>query len=305
MNYKYIILFLFIIKCTFNFSIFGETNYFDISSIGSSADSISIAGVSGFEKSSSSIFSNPASLSKVNRLSFSSFKTTIFEDAKFMNASIANRVSSWGVVSFGYMELGVGNIPVTALDDLTKKYIAIDHVHYKTQLLKLGLSRRLIGNISLGVSGNYHLNKLSIEDAKGYSIDLGLLAQFKRYDMSFFVKNITAQSVEFETFSSEKIRQSYTVGLGTKFETLNLFAETTYKNNDLLYGFALRYSPRFFPVLNLSLGYKKIDVLDKKDYTFTGGLGMLLPSLKLNYAIERSDRIFNKYRHYFSFSLDL
>ena len=91
---------------------FGIADYFEVTEIGSSAQSIRIGNIEGFSSFSNSIFENPAGLYRLNKVSGTLFTSKLMNEVNYLNGSIAYRFK-FGVLAFGYFDASVSGIPFT------------------------------------------------------------------------------------------------------------------------------------------------------------------------------------------------
>ena len=95
---KYTLLLVFILYS----SLIWPTDSIQVSDIGSSAEMIGRGNIEGFSKNASSVFENPASLHHIQRASFSTFGTRIFDEANYANLAYSWN-NKWGHFGLGHM----------------------------------------------------------------------------------------------------------------------------------------------------------------------------------------------------------
>ena len=104
------------------------SNFVMITDLGSSARSIALGNVDGYNTSADAVFSNPAALSNVKGYSVSLFSSTLMNDVHYFNAAISAQ-TSFGTIAVGLYEQSVSNIASTS----TSAHIAtpVDSYQYK------------------------------------------------------------------------------------------------------------------------------------------------------------------------------
>lgn len=277
-----------------------------ISDLGSSAKTIGIANIEGFNYTSSALFENPASLQGPNRLSFSFFTTTLIQEITYTNLSI-NYLTKYGSFAAGYMSADVSGIPNTALDN-NDRAIEIDTFSYNNSLFKLGYALELGRELNLGIGATFASTEAgSFISGNGYNFDLGLSYTLEKLSFSLIGKNLLKNSPVTYSDGSEENFPSQTL-FGSRYHMGDFIAYGQIKLLDSsekpLSSLALTYSPETLKLLSLSIGYQEFIVPNEIKNNLTMGLSLYLKGIEYNYAYETSEYVEFDGNHYFSISLN-
>ena len=285
-----------------------------ISNIGTSAEMIGKAGIEGFDQSASSIFQNPASLSKIEGNSASMFYSQFLKDSlKYMNLSIASQ-TRFGTFGLGFMQARVDDIYETVeVQDGSGNLEVGSTFAYKNTLLKFGYQNKYKNIMNIGANFSYYLHDLNTVTGKGMNLDLGGLAYIKKFTLSLSVKNIVKISkIRYTNDQVEELPLSITPSVAYK------------RNNNMYYyqqiiglngGYTidahsagLSYNPPWLKkIISLTGGIKNIRINEKNGYSTKYSIGVSLKTtlLGFHFAMESSDFYDQNYHYFFSTDIHL
>ena len=116
--------------------VYGATFSLLTTDVGTSAKSIGIANITGFEQSASAIFENSASLYGIKTASFAAFQTDfLLGESKFTCYSAAMRLGP-GVLAAGVMDNRVAGIKNTAADG-NNEYLSVGTFDFQNAIYKV------------------------------------------------------------------------------------------------------------------------------------------------------------------------
>ena len=187
-------------------SVYGSS-YLMLTDLGSSAEMIRRGNVEGFSSGSNAIFENPASLYNVDTASTSVFASQLMNEVSYKNLSIAFRTEI-GVISVGYMDAGVDDIPITAMATDGTFYQNGSYT-YLNRLAKFGYQTSLTDSLHLGINAVGYLNEIYTYTGVGYSVDAGAIYEYNNLTVSLFGRNLVPITVQYTdsadaTYSGEE-----------------------------------------------------------------------------------------------------
>ena len=289
----------------------------DITQVGTSANQIGLANISGFNRSASGVFENPASLHAVDRWSASFFSTTIMDEVEYLSIAGAYRFE-FGVLALARMGASVSDIPnTTGVYDSSNQLIGIDTISifdYGNHVYKVGYQTMLRNQWSLGVALNYyHINAGTHLKGSGLNADIGAVYQFDRLDVSMVVQNaIPNQSINYTNSGhAEQLPTRYL--LGGKYRPADYYsiASEVKKHefhSDVFFSAALEYEPfhRFLKNIDwvFRVGQRSFPVSPIRVRSATTlGTGFEFDYLTIDYAYQVSEHPDFDFQHYLSLSL--
>lgn len=144
---------------------------------------------------SSSIYWNPAGLSKVPRVSASFMHAQYVADITYEALSYAQRVNDSSVFAAGVRYLDGGTIPQTDLQGTTN-----GSFHPRSYVGEFGWGQSIYDlsdsemDVAMGISGKAIRTNLGLASATGFATDIGIQARFftsaQAYDVAFAVQNV-------------------------------------------------------------------------------------------------------------------
>lgn len=306
-------------------------DYFLITDLGTSAESISRGNIEGFSRSATSVFENPASLRYVKTMSFSVFHTTLLDEYTYSNLAFCG-ATPLGNLGLGYMQSGVQDIPYTGVDE-SGEFVSLSHFNYSNRVLKLAYQFCLFDAIYLGAAYLvYDMDMLTIS-GRGSNAELGGAMDFDNLSVSFTARNVLTQMTSMYQLLSNSntsgalgnnalVQYSDTEDAaykGIESLPLQLILSGQYKLGDLavqgqlkalpsrqllLKSSAAVYRPGFADFVQVSAGFKEYPLMNTSKANITMGMALQLDRVEINYAYEMSDYVESTPNHYFSLNFN-
>ena len=280
------------------------TNFVMLTDLGSSARSIALGNVDGYNNAADAVFSNPAALTHVNGYSVSLFSSKLMNEVNYFNAALSAK-TAYGTIAVGIYEQSVSNIASTSSSSY--KATQTGSYDFKNTALKLSYQEDIASNLS--VAATYSLYTMAVENysASGSNIDAGILATFNRFSLSIFAQNILLnQTVNFSHNASEVLPFAISTTAIVPFNSFVFIPQLKLTRGHALLSTGASFTPGFLPNLTLNAGYnEKLDYTAQKHSTVTLGASLNLLELDVHVAYERSEHIEMDHNMYASFSYSL
>ena len=286
-------------------------DFFEVSGIGSSAQSIRIGNIEGFSSFSNSIFENPAALYRLNKVSGMLFTSKLMNEVNYLNGSVAYRLKA-GVLAFGYFDASVSGIPFTeeVFYDDTSEFEATSYFNSTNSLMKVALQLSQSETLHWGISGSLFKQSIYTTEGSGMNIDIGLVIDSDPLILSISLKNImSSMKVDYTIGGKENLPLQTVGSMRYTLSDLQFYGQfkTINSNRLFLKSAGISYRPSFLSIIEISGGYREVPVLKKTKSRLNGGVGLELTGLQFDYAFEiklDNDGLdlneFNQF-HYFSF----
>lgn len=282
-----------------------------LTDLGSSAETISLGNVEGFNRSAAGIFENPAGMYRIENASIGLFMTTLMDEVYYKNVSIASRLPV-GVVGFGYSEASVFDIPLTAENSVTREFYVQDTFDYRDSMMKLGYVLEIDPGLAIGGSYVHYSRKFYDISATGANFDLGILYEQPRYSVSLFARNIIpGTQVNFSfadrTTASESLPTEIVgSGMYKVTDSTAVYGQYKARKSSGLASAGIKFVPREFASLEFNGGYRQYFVLDKVKGGLSLGVSLDLMGIRASYGYEKiEDHPQYDNKSYFSVSLSL
>lgn len=282
------------------------SDYLMLSELGTSAKSIGIGNIQGFDYSSNSIFENPASLGLSRKISLSAFTTNVVGQLN-VTAFSASIVSQYGVFGFGYLQGAVDGIfetGSTGLED--NRFFVQSQFDYRDQTIKLAYSFSPYDSLYLGSNFVYYKKSFGKISGQGMGVEVGAYQQLAEGDISVTVRNLLSTPVAYSNSQQETLPLQFLISGFYPLWDFSIYSQWKYqsgKNGVFSLGGS---SPVFgIPFLTLSAGYKQFWVLDAVSSGFTLGASLIFDQFEVNYAFEKGNLVEDSTMHYISFSIGL
>ncbi|RAP34368.1 hypothetical protein DID80_07350 [Candidatus Marinamargulisbacteria bacterium SCGC AAA071-K20] len=296
MKLKLIVLFLFS-------TLLCAAESIQVSDIGSSADMISRGNIEGFSRNASSVFENPASLHHIQKASFSTFGTRIFDEAKYANLAYAWN-SKWGHFGLGHMFVYVDGVASTTEND-SGQFIPDRYFGYRNSLTKFSYQYSIKPSLHIGSSLNYFRTRLDDITGNGVNADLGLLFHRRTLSVSILTKNILRPlKLTYNEGDDENLPLQLILSSNYRWPAATLYGQIKKRSGhkDALKAAGVSFHPIWLSVITLNGGLKEYDAINQNFTTGSMGVGIIIDTWKFNYAYEKSEHPdFNNF-NYFSIS---
>lgn len=292
----------------FTTNVFAQAEYILLSDLGTSAKTIGIGNIAGFDNSSNAIFENPANLGSIQKTSVSMYTTTLIDEFEITALSISQK-TRWGTFGIGQLRGAVSDIPKTSVrndnDPNQRRFIKIGSFDYTDTLSKISYENRLLYNVHFGLSLNNYSKKLDTISASATDMDFGLKYLGKKLELSAFARNILGSTVNFSNNESEILPTQIIGAFKLDILGINLLGQTKINGKKgIQNAFGAMVPFPFFNYLKLMGGYQEYFVLNTKKSGLTLGLSLDIGGLHFQYAYEKSDHIEFDNKNYFSLSLN-
>jgi len=277
--------------------------YYLISDLGVSAQTIGLGRVEGLTNSASGVFENPAAINTDYMYSASFFTAQIMNEVNYLAFSGAQKFD-FGTVGVGYMQASIGDIPLTA--DNGVRFIRVGTFDYLNYIAKVSYQYDYAEKISVGASMVNYSQRFHDVNSSGFNFDVG--ATYQMWDdlaLSVFSRNIVpGLNVSYDDGSTEELQLELTGSARYTFEDFIYFAQLRFKGGHYLTSWALRYQPSFFSFIALNTGYYSDLVVEQIHSGYSLGLSLLLGSVEVHYAYEKSDYVGANNKSYVSLDVN-
>jgi hypothetical protein len=274
-----------------------------VSDIGSSAEMIGKGNIEGFSRNASSVFENPASLHYIQKASFSTFGTTVFDEAKYANLAYSWN-SKWGHFGIGHMFVYVDGVSKTAIND-DDQFISERYFGYRNSLTKLAYQYSINSSFHVGTSLNFFRTKLDDIEGTGTNADLGILYHRRALSVSLLGKNIIAPlNMTYTEGDDENLPLQLVLSSTYKWPSTTIYGQVKKRSShkEALKSAGASFHPIWLSIVNLNAGIKEYDAINQNFTTGSMGVGITIDTWSFNYAYEKSDHPdFNNF-NYFSIS---
>ena len=296
---KYTLLLVFILYS----SLIWPTDSIQVSDIGSSAEMIGRGNIEGFSKNASSVFENPASLHHIQRASFSTFGTRIFDEANYANLAYSWN-NKWGHFGLGHMFVYVDGVAKTTVDD-NHHFIPERYFGYRNSLTKIAYQYSISPVLHMGSSLNFFRTQLDDIEGHGTNTDLGFLYHRRALSISLLSKNILRPlKMTYSEGNEESLPLQLLLSSTYRWPAVTLYGQLKKRSSHphLLTAAGLSFHPVWLSVINLYGGIKQYDAINQNFTTGSLGVGIQIDTWRFNYAYEKSEHPdFNNF-NYFSIS---
>jgi hypothetical protein len=277
--------------------------YRDITDSGTSASSIALGGVQGFDTHATVLLDNPSALHHATN-NVSAMFLSYFDGTQHMTAGVTYPLTSKWTVGVATAYERSADLDKTTTST-TNEAVALgtfvlDHIQ-----TACGTDYALSENFHVGASWIHYIDRFDGLTSYGNDIAVGatLATPLATYTVSG--KNLGRRDVVYSDGTSERLPVEWTWGV--KSAPLSLFNTTVYgqlKSIDgtpkLLTSLGLHAFLDDEKTFGVSLGYRDKTTAGFIKGTFTAGLSLKLESLTLDYAYEATDVYQNAGQYYFS-----
>jgi hypothetical protein len=283
---------------------------FDITDIGTSAESVAGGGVHTISNTAHSIFLNPALLDHDINWSVDVFQTQTLEDVKINNISISK---SYNNSSFGLGYTWTGMDGIQGAITSNSEIVAGETYEYNHSKFYLGGKMQLNKFFSTGVTLKLMTTRLGSYSGKGMNSDVGLLFQKPSYNIALGIHNIlrmnkmTYTNHQGSALQDEEFPFKLFINASKQMTIKSLNSRlhlqlNQYDKHPMLYSGGFKINHQKFPFLEGLLGYRHMFHLDKTIGRKSIGLNLNIKGIKLSYAYERSETPIFDNMHYTSLS---
>lgn len=285
--------------------VYAQAEYILLGDLGTSAKTIGIGNIGGFDNSANSIFENPANLATIKKTSISMYTTTLIDEFEITALSLSQK-TKWGTFGIGQIRGTVTNIPKTKLaNGDERRFIQNGSFDYTDTQTKISYENRLLYNTYFGLSLNNYSKTIDTISASATDIDLGLKYFSKKVEISAFARNILGSTVEFSNNETEILPVQIIGAMKVDVFGIDVFGQSKINGKKGIQNSVGVMVPfPFFNYLKLMGGYQEYFILNTKKAGLTLGLSLDIAGLHFQYAYEKSDHIEFDNKNYFSLSFN-
>lgn len=258
-----------------------------------------------------SLYWNPAGLSKVPRMSASFTYTRYVQDISYQAAMAAVRVKDFGVIAGGWRYRDIGLIDYTGVSGQN-----LGTFRPRDYVVDLGWGQSILDlsdseiDINMGIAAHW-LRQTIVENADSYSGDIGIQSRYyagnNAYDLSFVAQNMGVGS----KFDGRRDTLPFRLRLGAAaypVRNLALTLEAIAPVNNVPHGaVGMEYNLEVSRDLKASMraGFNSLTVESLDVFsTFSAGMGLTLSDLTFDYAFVPMGTLGDQV-HRFSISFNL
>ena len=276
------------------------SDYFLLTEIGSSAETIGKGGVEGFNHGSSTIFENPAGLYRTDNLSMSIFTTNFMGEITYNNIALAGK-TAWGNVGIGYMEYASYNIPYTGKNDQNIHFVK-DYFDARSSNTKFSYQFSYSKQIHIGTNVNLYNTQAHDLNGSGFDMDLGVIFKDSDLEYSVFARNLKPfNQITYSNGSTEALPFQLFGGVRYSFYDFDFFGQVSLRDHHCLPAIGLAYNPFSNSIFHITSGIKSV-INGYKNLVFNYNVGLLLSlsEIHFSYALEKSEFYQQDFNHFFS-----
>jgi hypothetical protein len=275
------------------------------------AEEIGRGGVEGFSTNSQGLWSNPASLRHIDKVSIGWYSATFMDDdVDYNNYTSAFKLGSFRL-GVGYYDVRSDDIELNSLDEFGEAQTD-SYYTYSNSILKVALQHPIStwGSIGTAVS-KYNYSGYTLT-GEGYGLDIGTVVSLpmEKIDMFHFsatFKNALSKQVAYSNDKTEDIPASiFLSGKADISDRLNIYLQRTINfNKAQLSGCGVSYYPWKTDVvaLSLSLGasnYLQIRDPQKTRTSYSAGLGLKLAQLEFHFAYQHDPNADSEKQYFYT-----
>ncbi|MCX5751688.1 MAG: PorV/PorQ family protein [Candidatus Saganbacteria bacterium] len=269
-----------------------------------------------------SIFNNPAALSEIKKVSFTTMAGTLMQDVPYQVFGIANPF--WfGTVGVGYIGASMGSIRLTTMRGPTPEVVG--STNYGSSALVFSYAKEINNHLSFGtnlkmLSQGASITSASLEGASGAGWTMDFALKYKALPWCFL--GLNAQNVFGSKFSWQRNGVQETIPIMVKAGTqlclvgkeapylwseqslyLNLDADYNASyNRPLLWHTGLEWWPMY--LLALRIGFDQQYKAEGSGFgatsNLTAGVGVYLKGFSFDYAYHSYNGLAENSAHFFS-----
>jgi hypothetical protein len=271
-----------------------------------SAKSLGLGNVGGFNFSSEAIFENPASLKFSQKASVSALYTSyMLGETKVFVGSGAWKIDPQWTVAVGLNRLSMDNFFQTAEDSngdviKTGATFGFGQTDYTA-----GVAYHITPDLSLGFSGTFIDQKIATFNGSSLQWNAGLHYTAPFAQFSLVGKNLLAQRIRYNDASNQIMDRSVAASMLYPIASdLSLLAELNAVSQPWTLLKKVGLAWQIAPELQLRGGWHEIKANGTVAKAFTFGVGFNVDdSLTINYAYEKNDYIEDANSHFISLQM--
>lgn len=280
----------------------------DIMQIGAGARSISLGrAYVGELGDSNSMMLNPAGMNKIATFELSSMYANFASDVSYtvINAALP---TEFGVIGIGYTGSSVADLMITTMEE-TGRIGSIGSFNYGSNVMYVSYAGQPTENLSLGINGKYYskgASQISGGTGTGMSVDLG--AVYKVNDnlrLGLSGQNLFNTGIKWENGVNESIPYDLRAGMVlTPNDKLTVMIDAEkQQGSQVLFKAGSEFN--IWKNLWVRGGAEQMSQGEGQSYiNYTGGVGLKIGELKIDYAYYRDTLVLDNSTHFVSLTID-
>jgi len=280
----------------------------DIMQIGAGARSISLGrAYVGELGDANSMLLNPAGINRIATFELSSMYANLAGDVSYtmINAALPTQ---FGVVGFGYTGSSVGDLMITTMED-TGRIGSIGSFNYGSNVMYVSYAGQPSENLSLGISGKYYskgASQISGGTGAGMSVDLGAIYKVNdNLRLGLSGQNLFNTGIKWEDGINEPIPYNLRAGMVlTPNDKLTVMLDAEkQQGSQVLFKAGSEFN--IWKALWVRGGAEQMSQGEGQSYiNYTGGVGLKIGELKIDYAYYRDTLVLDNSTHFVSLTID-
>lgn len=238
------------------------------SEYGTSAETIGLGNVQGFNTSSAVVFENPAGMSRIAGLSAAVMYSTILQnDAMYYDFSLAGNTPighlGFGFIQFysnGFKATNKADMPLENIPSLTDYEALILNVFdVRSTQLKFAWQKQFMPGISVGISPTFYAYEYFQDTAGTFSLDVGGLISVDNTDFSLTATNILGASVTYKNSgATQTVPTALTLSVKRPVtDEFSAYLQSRSYFNHIAVSGAAAYTPNWADMLTGTVGYRE------------------------------------------------
>jgi len=280
----------------------------DIMQIGAGARSISLGrAYVGELGDANSMMLNPAGINRIATFELSSMYANFASDVSYtvINAAMPTQ---FGVIGIGYTGSSVADLMITTMEE-TGRIGSIGSFNYGSNVMYVSYAGQPTENLSLGISGKYYskgASQISGGTGTGMSVDLGSVYKVnENLRLGFSGQNLFNTGIKWENGVNESIPYNLRAGMVlTPNDKLTVMLDAEKQQGSQV---LFKAGSEFNIWRNLWIrgGAEQMSQGEGQSYiNYTGGVGLKIGELKIDYAYYRDTLVLDNSTHFVSITVD-
>lgn len=280
------------------------SDFFLLTDIGASAETIGKGSIEGFNLSSSSIFENPAGIYRLDNVSMTIFTTNFMGEITYNNISLSGK-TSWGNIGVGYMEYGAYRIPHTGRTSQNTHYVK-DYFDARVSITKFCYQYSPTPTTHIGSNINLYQSQAHDLVGSGFDLDIGCIINTPSIEYSLFARNIIPNHfISYSNAQKELFPVQVIGGVRYRYYDADFYAQASLKDHHLLPALGLKYNPFSNSIFYLTSGVRSnLNGYKRQVMDYNIGLLLELSELSFSYALEKSEFFQQDYNHFFTVGIN-
>jgi len=280
----------------------------DIMQIGAGARSISLGrAYVGELGDANSMLLNPAGINKITTFELSSMYANFASDVSYtvINAALP---TEFGVIGIGYTGSSIADLMITTMEE-TGRIGSIGSFNYGSNVMYVSYAGQPTDNLYLGISGKYYskgASQISDGTGAGMSVDLGAMYKVnENIRLGLSGQNLFNTGIKWENGVNESIPYNLRAGMVlTPNDKLTVMLDAEkQQGSQVLFKAGSEFN--IWKNLWIRGGAEQMSQGEGQSYiNYTGGVGLKIGELKIDYAYYRDTLVLDNSTHFVSITID-